>query len=157
MKLISHRGNVNGPNLEKENSLSYIDAALKLKYDVEIDLRYKNEQFFLGHDTPQYVVSIDWLIERKNNLWIHCKDLQSLQIIANISTDFNYFWHQEDDFTLTSKKYIWTYPGKSYGPNSVIVLPEKNDLLKFYHNDKIVDVKEYNCYAICSDYVGRMI
>ena len=24
----------------------------------------------------------------------------------------NYFWHQTDDFTLTSHGYIWTYPGK---------------------------------------------
>jgi hypothetical protein len=34
------------------------------------------------------------------------------------------FWHQNDDFTLTSKNYIWTYPGQPYTASSVIVMPE---------------------------------
>ena len=24
----------------------------------------------------------------------------------------HYFWHQEDDYTITSKGIIWAYPGK---------------------------------------------
>ena len=38
MKIISHRGNIRGPNPEKENRPSYIDCALGNGYDVEIDI-----------------------------------------------------------------------------------------------------------------------
>ena len=42
IKLISHRGNVNGQNIERENTLSYIDEANFLGYDVEIDVWMSN-------------------------------------------------------------------------------------------------------------------
>ena len=51
----------------------------------------------------------------------------------------HYFWHQEDDITLTSQGYIWAYPGKQPIKNSIAVLPE-------IYKDK-VDV----CKGICSD------
>jgi len=149
MKLIAHRGNINGPNSEFENNPEYIDAALSKGFDVEIDVRYIEDQFYLGHDFAQYPISISWLEERKDNIWIHCKDLTSLKFFVNNLTDFNYFWHQEDDFTLTSQKYIWTYPGKSYTENSVLVMPELNTDI-----DKMVEMKKYDCKGICSDYVG---
>jgi hypothetical protein len=38
----------------------------------------------------------------------------------------NYFFHQEDDITLTSKGYIWAYPGKQPIKNSIAVMPELN-------------------------------
>ena len=36
MKLISHRGNINGRNPERENSLDYVLEALE-NYEVEIE------------------------------------------------------------------------------------------------------------------------
>ena len=58
MKLIAHRGNVTGPNPLRENSLEYIDDAIKLGYDVEIDVRHIEweQQLYLGHDECQYPV-----------------------------------------------------------------------------------------------------
>ena len=51
------------------------------------------------------------------------------------------FWHQEDDVTLTSRGYMWTYPGKKLFYNSICVMPQKPLL-------------EKNYLGICSDYVG---
>lgn len=149
MKLIAHRGNINGPNIGKENHPEYIEDALNLGYDVEIDIRYIDGKFYLGHDEPQYTISINWLVQFKDNIWIHCKNLISLEIFVNNPIDFNYFWHQEDDYTLTSKNYIWTYPGKLYGETSIIVMPELNISI-----DRLNKLKEYKCMGICSDYVG---
>ena len=57
MILISHRGNINGPNPSMENKPEYVlDAKLK-GYDVEIDVWWKEDGFYLGHDEPQYKVS----------------------------------------------------------------------------------------------------
>ena len=152
MKLIAHRGNINGPNPLEENNPEYIESAIAKGYDVEIDVRCEDHQFYLGHDESQYYIPMTWIVKRKDKLWIHCKDLISLDILSSSPVDFHYFWHQEDDFTLTSKNYIWTYPGKSYTPNSIIVMPELNMSVKTF-----ADLKAFNCHGICSDFVGELI
>ena len=157
MKLIAHRGNISGPDPLKENSLEYIDAAIELGYDVEIDIRHNptEQQLYLGHDEPQYQVSMLWLFQRKDKLWIHCKDFSSLEVLSNSDVNFNYFWHETDKHTLTSKGFIWSYPGQLYGSNSVIVMPEMSDILRFYGSDTDI-VVDWDCYAVCSDYVGKI-
>ena len=37
MKLISHRGNIDGPQPDRENSPNYINEAIEAGYNVEID------------------------------------------------------------------------------------------------------------------------
>ncbi|MEY3811836.1 MAG: hypothetical protein RIT11_953 [Pseudomonadota bacterium] len=156
MKLIAHRGNINGPNPSQENNPNYIDQAIQSGFDVEIDLRYVNKEFYLGHDDSQYQVSIEWLVEKNNFLWIHCKDFNSLEILSNISVDFNYFWHERDKYALTSQGYIWSYPGQQYSSKTVVVMPEKNDSLKFYSTEENMHMSNYECFAICSDFVNKI-
>lgn len=148
MKLISHRGNLTGSNPIRENSIDYIEDAIFEGFDVEIDLRVEDDICYLGHDEPQYTVTMEWMRKYKDVLWIHCKNLNALEKLSNSSVKFNYFWHQEDDYTLTSRNYIWTYPGKSYTLRSVVVMPEWEKNV-----DQFVDLRSYNCYGICSDYV----
>lgn len=143
MKLISHRGNLSGPNKNLENNPEYIKAAIELGFDVEIDLRYINGSWWLGHDSPEYPINLKELEKYKDKLWCHCKNFEALENLQN--SDFNYFWHQDDDHTLTSKGYTWTYPGKDIGKNNIIVMPEL-----FYEVSTILSL---NCWAICSDYV----
>ena len=71
MILISHRGNLNGPNPERENSPKYIDEAIEAGYDVEIDIWLNDGILYLGHDSIQYETSLQWLENRKNKLWIY--------------------------------------------------------------------------------------
>ena len=61
IKLISHRGNLNGVNPDRENSPSYIQKAIFAGYDVEIDVRWWNDGIWLGHDTPDWEVPISFL------------------------------------------------------------------------------------------------
>lgn len=149
MKIIAHRANIGGPNLNIENSLEQIDKCINLGYDVEIDVRLENKSFYLGHDNPEYKVTISWLQERKDRLWIHCKNFECLDIFSSNFCDFNYFWHQEDDYTITSKSIIWSYPGKNYNNNTVIVMPEWN-------TDNLEDLKDASCFGICTDYPERI-
>lgn len=140
MILISHRGNISGIQKEKENSISYIEDALNCGYDVEVDIWRIKNKLFLGHDFPQYEFDIDWLKSKCNNLWIHCKNYESVNYFLNFDI-FNFFWHQYDDISITSLGYIWVFPGKQPIQNSIAVLPELNeeDLSK--------------CIGICSDYI----
>jgi hypothetical protein len=141
MKLISHRGNINGRILEVENHPDYINDTICLGYDVEIDVWMMNEKIFLGHDNPQYEITIDWITDRSHCLWVHCKNIEVLEFLNKLNGDVNYFWHEEDTVTLTSKNYIWAYPGKQPIKNSIAVMPEiKNDNV-----DK--------CLGVCSDYI----
>lgn len=156
MKFIAHRGNIDGPNFEKENQLEYIEKAIEKGFDAEIDIWYlpQADQLYLGHDKPQYLVSWFWLAKHIDKLWIHCKNIDALHKFANTG-GYNYFWHDTDKYTLTSKNYIWTYPGQPYTPKSVMVMPENMKVFPEFKTE-FSDMKAYNCYGICSDYVGEM-
>ena len=51
-----------------------------------MDIRYINNKFYLGHDTPDYEVTENWLSKRKDRLWIHCKNLEAASKLGE--TDF---------------------------------------------------------------------
>jgi hypothetical protein len=141
MKLISHRGNINGNFEFYENEPNYIDKAILEGYDVEVDIWVTDGQIYLGHDNPQYGISFRWFKDRLNKLWIHCKNIEAVELFSKSEYPFNFFWHQKDTLTLTSKGYIWVYPGKQPIKNSIAVLPEIN-------NDNTSQ-----CLGICSDYI----
>jgi len=142
MILISHRGNINGRIPSKENEPSYIRDAIYLGYDVEVDVWYNNNTFWLGHDNPEYQIGLYFLLENADKLWCHAKNIEAL-VRMKKENDINCFWHQEDDITLTSKGYIWAYPGKQPIKNSIAVMPE-------IYNDDLG-----NCIGICSDYISN--
>jgi hypothetical protein len=150
--LISHRGNLQGPNKSRENSTSQIDLVLSLGLDCEIDVWIINKEIFLGHDSPMEMVSLEWLIERSSRLWIHCKNLDSLEFFVNSSLSLNYFWHQNDDYTLTSRGFIWAFPGKPLSSSSILVLPE----LEMDTSRDYLEFNQCSFIGICSDYVQKI-
>ena len=139
MIFISHRGNISGIRSSDENNPNYVNTALKLGYEVEVDVRFENGKFFLGHDFSQYHVDNEFLLNSK--IWCHAKTKEALEALEKIKA--HYFWHQEDDYTITSKGYIWTYPGKKILPKSICVLPER------------VNYKKIDCLGICSDFIEK--
>ena len=138
MILISHRGNVKGKD-KNENHPELILDALKMGFNVEIDVWYSKGNFYLGHDKPQYKVKKKFLIHSK--FWCHAKNPAAIYELSK--TNAHYFWHQEDDYTITSKGFIWTYPGKKLLPNSICVLPENANYIKI------------DCLGICSDFIKK--
>tara|TARA_R110002074_G_scaffold344782_3_gene515186 strand:- start:362 stop:793 length:432 start_codon:yes stop_codon:yes gene_type:complete len=138
MHLIAHRGNISGPDPIMENKPEYIEHALKSGYDVEIDVWFVHNKLYLGHDLPQYEVTIEYL--KNDRFWCHCKNIDALWYL--LSNDIHCFFHNEDDATLTSRGIIWTFPNKKLMPNSICVMPElghDGDLSK--------------CLGVCSDYM----
>jgi hypothetical protein len=139
MLIISHRGNVSGINEELENNPEHIKTLLQDKIEVEIDVWLVDKLLLLGHDKPQYIINQEFL--QQNGLWCHAKNLDALHYMLKNNIK-NYFWHQEDDFTLTSSGYIWTFPNKQVTNESIIV--------DFSQNWKD---KNYSCYGVCVDYL----
>lgn len=141
MKIISHRGNLYGPDLDKENLPTQIDRAVKEGFEVEVDIWSENQKFFLGHDKPEFNIDFLWLSERAKNLWLHCKNIESIdRLLPNKGLKF--FFHQNDDLTLTSNNILWVFPKKPYTKNSIIV---SNDL-------KDISAGEDLPYGICTDF-----
>ena len=125
--LISHRGNLNGPNPERENTISYIEEALQEGFDVEVDIRVIDNKCYLGHDETQEEVSFKFLSSL--SLWVHAKNIEAVEAIRvwnrhNISTQIHYFWHETDHMTLTSLGIPWVYPGKGIPSGGIAVMPE---------------------------------
>ena len=146
MILISHRGNITGKNPEKENHPDYIWVAIQAGYEVEIDVWFKDNKFMLGHDEPQYEFPFELMQNHYSKLWLHCKNLEALEMFLTLDatgSKLNYFWHESDKVTLTSKNIMRAYPGTQPLKGSIAVLPEwKED-----------DISQ--CAGICSDYIEK--
>lgn len=141
MMLISHRGNINGINPTQENSPSYIMTALNKKYSVEVDVWYDKGWWF-GHDEPTYKVDVELIHLLSIAVIFHAKNAYALKYLLKYKT--HVFWHQSDDYTLTSQGFIWVYPNKKLVPLSICCLPElgcNGNLAK--------------CIGICSDFVEK--
>ena len=82
-------------------------------------------------------ISKDFLLNPM--LWCHAKNKESLFNMRKMM-GIHFFWHQDDDYTLTSKGYVWTYPGKDTMDGSIIVCGK--------------DLPDGFFSGICSDYVG---
>lgn len=137
MKIISHRGNITGPNTNLENSPAYVIEAANNNYDVEIDVWLVGEEFYLGHDTPLYQIDKNFLLNK--NFWCHAKNLKALHRLMDIGA--HCFWHQNDQVTITSKGYIWCYPDtKEFNERSIALCFEKNATIP------------QTCYGVCTDY-----
>lgn len=149
IRLIAHRGLMNGPDRTLENHPEQILKAINLSVDCEIDLWMNNDgNLFLGHDGPKYSITKEYLLTNKQKLWIHAKNIEALYWLT--STDLVYFWHQEDDFTMTSNNYIWTYPNKKLTSRSICVLPEM-------FLDNFDNINQLECFGICTDYVNDCV
>lgn len=137
MKYISHRGNINGRVNEWENHPDYIQKTMNFGYEVEIDIWKNENNLFLGHDKPTFKIKIDWLLSKKNKLWIHCKNDTAL-FYLNKFEKLNIFYHVNDPFTISSANIILINPffDTKYR-DGILMMPE---LSKF----NLEDIKKFN-------------
>ena len=121
MKIIAHRGNLNGPDPATENTIEQSEKCFALGFDVEVDVWHTSKGFYMGHDKPLHYVSHGWLINNKDKLFIHAKGTKALStLIAN--EDMHCFAHKSDDVALTSFNWLWHYPGvKIFKPDGWVI------------------------------------
>lgn len=143
MLFISHRGNLNGLNPERENTKEYIQEAINEGYEVEIDVRSKDGLLFLGHDSADYEVDLDWLRERRECLWIHCKDFESLSIL--VDENLKIFFHEKENYSIISNNLIWAHDLSKVDSKCIIPLLTKEQVLHW--NKEPV-------FGICSDFIS---
>jgi hypothetical protein len=137
MKIISHRGNLDGRKPECENNPTYIQQALDLGFDVEIDVWFVDGEFFLGHDSAIYHVESSWILGRAASLWCHAKNIEAMEQLL-LMDDVICFWHETDKMTLTSSGILWMYPGNYNHKAITVELDEPKNIPKVW--------------GICTDY-----
>lgn len=142
MLIISHRGNLSGKDLATENKPEHLVEVMQ-RFSVEVDLRVKNDKLYFGHDEAQYEINHDFLNTYREKLWVHCKDKEAFEFA--LKDNLNCFWHQTDDYTITSKGYVWAYPGKErVGSLCIIAVPEV-----FW---TVEETKNKHFLGVCTDY-----
>jgi len=132
--VIAHRGNLQGRKEHLENNPEYILQAINQGFETEVDVWYVNNAWYLGHDFPQYEVGFNYFVPQ---MWIHCKNLEAVEQLTN--SHLNWFWHETDKITQTSKGYLWCYPEVYVEDAIVVVLGLPHKLPK-------------NLKGVCTDY-----
>lgn len=155
MIIIAHRGNLNGSIPQRENAPDYIEEAISKGFYAEVDVWLIDGKWWLGHDKPQYEITIDFFDLFGDHLFIHTKNIEALYALSKIdlavryghrfnSSFIHYFFHDKDQCVLTSNGYIWSYPDTSVllTDRSIACMPER--------------VRDWdglrNCCGICTDY-----
>lgn len=155
MRIIAHRGNIDGPKPELENTPKHLLNALQSGFDIEVDVwgiegEYQME-LWVGHDEPTWRMKdhfghYDYLGD--NRIWYHCKNIEAMVVCDEQGHGrTNFFFHNTDDMTLTSRGQFWTYPNKPLlSANSICVMPERNNQ----------EVPKF-IYGVCTDFAMKYI
>lgn len=146
---ILHRGLSCGPDKTLENKEDNLWKQLHNGWDIECDIWFINEEWWLGHDEPSMKLHNVALLSHPH-AWIHCKHLPALvECMRRVSEGcrINCFFHDSDVATLTSQGYIWTYPGNIiYDSHAICVMPER-------HGYRLYNILQSG--GVCSDYLPK--
>jgi hypothetical protein len=144
MKFYAHRGNISGPKSELENTRAYIDEAFRNGFDVEIDVRYINGKYYLGHDKPQEEITKQFLEDSR--LLVHAKTIETFQKLLKYPT-IHSFYQDLDHVCLTSKNKVLYHEDAKF--------PSKysNDEIVVDLNGKLAGIN-FDAYGVVSHWVS---
>lgn len=157
MKIISHRGNLKGIDPFKENDPNHLDYVLNSRptFLIEVDVwgDSRTNSLSMGHDEPVHHVDPIWVAKHRNRLILHCKNREAMEIVSELNGTTNaieYFYHQNDEYTITSKQNIWVHPRAVPAKNSYWVI---NDDIFNGDRDWLYDwIMKSAVMGICTDY-----
>jgi hypothetical protein len=142
---ICHRGNLDGPMKDLENNFGVLIQRAIQGHRVEIDVWYHEQNLWLGHDRPEYKITLEWLASCKRRL-IHAKDGKTFEYLllesGKRALDLHIFYHTEEDYVLTNKGLVICYPGKPLLQGSLCMMPER----ALYSQEELE-----KSFSICTD------
>jgi hypothetical protein len=119
--LISNRGNLEGADPSRENSVPYVRNAIDSGYHVLVDVWVCEGRYALGSDEPSYSAPPDVVLHEK----AICRARDSKTLAALLQDGAHCFFQEKDDFVCTSRGWIWTSPGTQLPPTKgIIAFPE---------------------------------
>jgi hypothetical protein len=118
--IISHLGNIDGRKPELENTLPYIQTALKLGWHVCIDVAFRNGAFLLPHEAGHHTIPPALL--SKQRVWSRASDAVTVDALCDIGA--HCFLLSANFMSLTSAQFIWTLPPHELCPRAIAAYPE---------------------------------
>jgi hypothetical protein len=118
--IISHMGNIDGRQPEKENTLPYVQEALKAGWHVCINVVFRNGAFLLPSARGLYSVPPAML--SKQRVWCRAYDADTADALCNINA--HCFILSESFMSFTSSQFIWTMPPHALVSRSIAAFPE---------------------------------
>jgi len=154
--IIAHRALLRGPDFIKENTIDSINECIRMNINIELDIRYIDGNWYLGHDHPQEIIDLDTFDFGFVHVFFHCKNIETLNRCCNtlfkeqFEGQIDFFYHDQDSVTLTKNGLIWSYPKSKLFDWSICVMPEL--VSKKYFEKTINKYNDSKIYAICTDY-----
>lgn len=149
MELISHRANLFGPDETQENHPEQILKCVSLGFNVEIDLWINEQGLYLGHDSAQYKIELDFLLNLRSFLYVHIKSSTKVSDLYEMR-NINWFFHEDERFVYTNLKDKWYYPSASIMTDGINLMPETTMGLGDFSS--LANQKT----RVCSDFVGQL-
>jgi hypothetical protein len=118
--IISHLGNTHGRQPEQENTLPYIQQALKEGWHVCVDVCFRNGGFLLPNAAGFHVAPPALL--SKQRVWCRASDPETADALCNIAA--HCFLVSREFMSLTSAQFIWTLPPHNLVARSIAAYPE---------------------------------
>ena len=128
--IISHLGNIAGRVPERENTIKYLQEALKAGWHVMADVQFVNGAFILPHDNGFSAAPPSFFSNQR--VWSRCQNAETMDALCNIGA--HAFIAGDSPLALTSAQFIWTLPPRELSPRSIAVYPElaETDWLEQY-------------------------
>lgn len=105
---IAHRGNYAGRVIKRENTPDYVQEAIDAGYNVMVDAWLLDREWYLGYMFPITVVDKEFF--ERPEIWVHAMNLVGYVSLYN-NPKVHVFWHNKDDFAITSKGIKWANTG----------------------------------------------
>lgn len=162
-RFIANRGNTQGRNLYKENTIEHILNAINDGFNTTIDIwcDKRHPILYLGNETSNNKLTegiFDILYRFRDVLWLNCQNIFALETMNKYTEEklnqksFNCFIRDKDNVIITTKGYIWNYSSVMID-NSIAVFPESYIKPKDYYLGYKTLFKNDQCVGICSDFV----
>lgn len=141
MRIIAHRGKFawhERPE-DENNPEIFLNILSGGGFAVEVDVQSVNTvngNFEFGHDKTVHESMLLDIIKPNismRDFFFHAKNQKALQELldlkANTGRDFDIFYHDSDEMTLTHNGLIWLYPTPypKATPRSIMLFPERYD------------------------------
>lgn len=143
---IAHRGLLDGPSVEFENSIEKLTYNCSNGIHSECDVWLVDDIYWLGHDTPTNRIPLEWLCDNSEYLLIHAKTPETFHALYKINNleaaNLHLFYHTDEDIVITTYGDVIVYPGKTVLPGWMSMMPERAP-----------EQSNISAAAICSDYV----
>jgi hypothetical protein len=118
--IISHLGNIDGREVENENRLKYLKAALTAGWHICADVIFRNGGFLLPHQNGFDAAPLSFFSQSR--VWSRCRDAETLDALCNVKA--HAFFISDAGHALTSEQFIWTLPPENLVDRSIAAFPE---------------------------------